>query len=54
VFTRFEEAGYFRREDGFVRLQDKGWPLLDEIAADLLAKVSVTSVASIPGVAGRN
>jgi oxygen-independent coproporphyrinogen-3 oxidase len=44
VFTRFEAAGYLRREDGFVRLEDKGWPLLDEIAADLLAKASVVSV----------
>jgi oxygen-independent coproporphyrinogen-3 oxidase len=43
VFARFEAADYLKREDGFVRLLDKGWPLLDEIAADLLAKASVIS-----------
>src|SRR5690606_8786739 len=31
VFARLEAAGCVRREDGFVRLTDKGWPLLDEI-----------------------
>jgi oxygen-independent coproporphyrinogen-3 oxidase len=55
VFARFEAAGYARREDGFLRLSDAGWPLLDEIAADLLAKArakvsvvpSVTSTSSV-------
>ncbi len=39
VFARFEAADYLRREDGYVRLMNKGWPLLDEIAADVLARV---------------
>jgi oxygen-independent coproporphyrinogen-3 oxidase len=44
IFMRLESANYARVEDGFVRLMDKGWPLLDEIAADLLAKVSAASI----------
>jgi oxygen-independent coproporphyrinogen-3 oxidase len=43
VFARFESAGYLAREDGYVKLLDKGWPLLDEIAADLLAKTLVNN-----------
>lgn len=39
VFARLEAADYARLEDGYVRLLEKGWPLLDEIAADLLARV---------------
>jgi len=41
VWARHETAGYLYREDGSVRLGDKAWPLLDEIAADLLARVTV-------------
>ncbi len=44
VFARFESADYLKREDGCVRLLDKGWPLLDEIAADLLARATVATV----------
>jgi oxygen-independent coproporphyrinogen III oxidase len=47
VFARLEAADYARLEDGFVRLLEKGWPLLDEIAADLLAKAAVTPHKSI-------
>ena len=47
VFARFESVGYLARENGCVRLMDKGWPLLDEIAADLLARVSVTPRKSV-------
>ena len=42
IFNRLESANYARIEDGSVRLMDKGWPLLDEIAADLLAKATLT------------
>ena len=47
IFERLESANYARIEDGFVRLMDKGWPLLDEIAADLLARATLTPRKSI-------
>jgi len=40
VFERFEKAGVAVREDGRFRLLTAGWPLLDEIAAELLAKTT--------------
>jgi oxygen-independent coproporphyrinogen III oxidase len=38
IFGRLEGAGYAVRENGRLRLLDAGWPLLDEVAAELLAK----------------
>lgn len=40
AFAKWEKAGCAAREDGYVRLLDAGWPLLDEFAAELLAKVT--------------
>jgi len=37
VFAKWEKAECLVRERGSVRLLDEGWPLLDEICADLLA-----------------
>jgi oxygen-independent coproporphyrinogen-3 oxidase len=38
IFERLEKAAYAAREEGRLRLLEAGWPLLDEIAADLLAR----------------
>ncbi len=38
VFEKWETAKCLERVKGSVRLMDEGWPLLDEICADLLAK----------------
>jgi oxygen-independent coproporphyrinogen-3 oxidase len=40
VFAKWEKAGCILRDDGRVRLLEAGWPLLDEFAAELLAKVT--------------
>ncbi len=47
VFARLDSAGYARVEDDALRLLDKGWPLLDEIAADLLARADITPRKSV-------
>ncbi len=38
AFAKWENAGCLQRAKGRVKLCDEGWPLLDEICADLLAK----------------
>jgi coproporphyrinogen III oxidase-like Fe-S oxidoreductase len=38
VWARWEKTGCLERMDGAVRLTDEGWPLLDEVCVDLLAK----------------
>jgi oxygen-independent coproporphyrinogen-3 oxidase len=39
AYAKWEKAGCVVREEGRVRLLDAGWPLLDEFASELLAKV---------------
>jgi oxygen-independent coproporphyrinogen-3 oxidase len=41
AFAKWEKAGCVIRESGRVRLLEAGWPLLDEFAAELLAKARV-------------
>ncbi len=43
VFAKWESAKCLIRENGSVRLLEEGWPLLDEICADLLAKAGKLS-----------
>jgi coproporphyrinogen III oxidase-like Fe-S oxidoreductase len=40
VLEKWEKAGCAKRENGRVRLLDAGWPLLDEFAAELLARAT--------------
>ena len=38
VFAKWESAKCLERVNETIRLMDQGWPLLDEICADILAK----------------
>ena len=47
LFPRFVDAGYLVMDQGRVRLGARGWPLLDELAAELLAKATVASASAL-------